>query len=243
MTNNILEVRDLDVDAGDVAILRDIDLLVAEGELHVLLGPNGSGKSSLLAALMGLPPYHVVRGEIRFRGNRIDQLPIDQRARLGLGMAFQRPPSLDGVTVGDFREALDAASNFKQESSALDLEGFANRHINVGFSGGEIKRWEVLKLFLQSPQFLLFDEPESGVDLEHIAAVGDAINRLLRTPGSSGEARSALIITHTGFILDYVQADLGHVMIDGRIVTSGDPRELFKNIQRNGYGSVSCQRV
>ncbi len=243
MGNRILEIDNLGVDAGDVPVLRGVNLAVGIGELHVLLGPNGSGKSSLLAAVMGLPPYRVTAGEIRFRGDCINDLRVDERARLGMGMAFQRPPSLDGVTVGDFREALNAASNYQQEATALDLDGFAGRHINVGFSGGEIKRWEVLKLFLQAPQLLLFDEPESGVDLEHIAAVGNAISRLLRTPTDSGDPRSALIITHTGFILDYVNADVGHVMIDGQIAGSGNPRELFQQIQRSGYGSVSFQNV
>ena len=198
---------------------------------------------ALLAAVMGLPPYRVVDGEIRFRGKRINDLAVDARARLGVGMAFQRPPSLDGVTVRDFRDSLNANSNYQQEAALLDLDGFTSRHINVGFSGGEIKRWEVLKLLLQSPQLMLFDEPESGVDLEHIAAVGEAINRMVQAPTDAGEPRSALIITHTGFILDYVNADAGHVMIDGQIVGSGDPRELFSQIQRAGYGSVSFQKT
>lgn len=107
--------------------------------------------------------------------------------------------------------------------------------MNVGFSGGEIKRWEILKLFLQRPRLCLFDEPESGVDLEHIAAVGAAIERLLARGGPIEERRSALVITHTGFILDYIEADMGHMLVDGRFVCSGEPRRLFEHIKRHGY--------
>lgn len=234
MSENRLEIRDVHVTAEGRSILRDINLVVEPGEVHVLLGPNGSGKSTLLAAIMGMPPYQVSAGEILYRSETLNYLPIDERARLGLGMAFQRPPNLEGVRVCDFHESINAEENYGREVAALDLEEFTERDINVGFSGGEIKRWEVLKLFLQAPQMLLFDEPESGVDLEHIAAMGEAINRLARS-SADGEPRSALIITHTGFILDYVEADVGHVMVDGRILRSGQPRELFTQIQRHGY--------
>nr|WP_269751250.1 ATP-binding cassette domain-containing protein [Acuticoccus mangrovi] len=218
--------------------MRAVDLEIGAGEVHVLFGPNGSGKSTLLSAIMGLPPYVVSAGEIRLGGERIDGLAIDERARRGIGMAFQRPPAIDGVTVEDFSQTLGSADILHREAASLDLADFAARHINVGFSGGEVKRWEVFKLFLQDPRLLLFDEPESGVDLEHISAVGDAINRLMRTPNRAGEARSALIITHTGFILDYIEADVGHVMIDGHIVRSGEPRALFESIQKHGYKTM-----
>ncbi|MBO9379980.1 ATP-binding cassette domain-containing protein [Sphingomonas histidinilytica] len=230
-----LEIRHLDVSASGTAILHDINLTVGAGELHVLFGPNGSGKSCLLATIMGLPPFRISSGEIHFRGRRIDGLPIDERARLGLGMSFQRPPGLEGVTVDQFSKALGSQDILGREAAALDLRDFSGRDINVGFSGGEIKRWEVLKLFLQRPRLCLFDEPESGVDLEHIAAVGNAINRLLRAPERDEAPRSGLVITHTGFILDHIQADVGHMLVDGRILFSGDPLAIFKHIQRNGY--------
>jgi Fe-S cluster assembly ATP-binding protein len=236
--DKLLEIRGLDVSAGEAPILHSINLSIRSGEMHVLFGANGSGKSSLLSAIMGLPPFKVTRGEILFRGERIDRLGIDERAKRGIGMAFQRPPALDGVTVRALAEALGATKALRREANALDLglAEFARRDINEGFSGGEVKRWEILKLFLQEPSLLLFDEPESGVDLEHIAAVGKAINRLMRR---AGEPRTGLVITHTGFILDYIDAGAGHIMANGRIVHSGDPRDLFRHIRRHGYTAPS----
>lgn len=228
----ILEIRNLDVAAGEAPILSGIGLAVGDGELHVLFGPNGSGKSSLLAAIMGLPPFRVTGGEILFRGRRIDTLAVDERARLGIGMAFQRPPALEGVRVAALASALGADAALRAEAESLDLGRFTQRGINQGFSGGEVKRWEILKLFLQQPDLLLFDEPESGVDLEHIAAVGAAIDRLMRGPQGR---RAGLVITHTGFILDHLRADAGHIMTGGRIVHSGDPKELFAHIRNHGY--------
>jgi Fe-S cluster assembly ATP-binding protein len=239
---HVLEIRDVDVSVGTTEILHGITLTVKRSELHMLLGPNGSGKSTLLAAIMGLPPFAVTRGEIVFRGERIDQLPIDARARLGLGMAFQRPPTLEGVTVAALADAMNAGRLLKREAAALDLsfDEFGKRDVNDGFSGGEVKRWEVLKLFLQRPLLMLFDEPESGADFKHIAAVGRAIERLMR----DGDARrSGLVITHTGFILDYIHADVGHIMVDGRIVHTGEPRALFAHIQRNGYGAPTVKQA
>ncbi len=235
MAGALLDLHGIEVLAGEHVILHDINLAVGKGQTHILFGPNGSGKSSLLAAIMGLAPYRVTRGEILLDGERIDGLPVDARARLGLGMAFQRPPAIEGVTVGALGKALGAGDRLAEESGALDLAAFSPRDVNVGCSGGEIKRWEILKLFLQDPRLCLFDEPESGVDLEHIAAVGAAIERLLAS-GNAGEGRrSALIITHTGFILDYIRADMGHMLVDGRILWSGDPRMLFEHIKRHGY--------
>lgn len=231
---NTLELRGVSVAVGDRPVCHDIDLVVPGGELHVLFGPNGSGKSSLLAAIMGLPPFAVTAGEILLGGERIDALPADERAARGVGMAFQRPPSLPGVTVREFGEAVGGRARLEGEAAALDLAGFLERDVNAGFSGGEIKRWEILKLFIQRPGFMLFDEPESGVDLEHIAAVGAAIDRLTRSVDAGGSPRAALVITHTGFVLDFVRAETGHLMIDGRLV-SGDAREMFQRIQREGY--------
>ena len=235
MANRMLEIRDLCVEVGGIRILDDINLSVDEGELHVLLGPNGSGKSSLLAAIMGMPPYEVSNGEIRFEQKPVHDLTVRDRAGLGIGMAFQRPPSLGGVTVSSFASALGAADVLEREAEALDLAEFVKRDMNVGFSGGEIKRWEVLKLFLQDPRLLLFDEPESGVDLEHVIAIGQAIRRIVRSPDRQGRQRSGLVITHTGLILNYVDADAAHIMRDGRIIHSGDPAAIFAHIQSHGY--------
>lgn len=230
-----LVLADVEIAVGPRVLLRRLNLTIGAGETHILFGPNGSGKSSLLSAIMGLPPYHVTRGEVRLGGERIDNLPVDARARLGLGMAFQRPPELDGVTITALARALRADAGLADAAAVLDLADFVRRDINVGFSGGETKRWEILKLFLQRPQICLFDEPESGVDLEHIAAVGAAMERLLGRDGTGDQRRSALIITHTGFILDHVQAGMGHMLVNGEIICSGDPNRLFAHIKSHGY--------
>lgn len=231
----MLELRDLSVSVGDKAILHDVTLAVNAGEVHVLLGPNGSGKSSILAAIMGLPPFDITKGEILYRGQDLSGLSIDERARAGLGMAFQRPPTLEGVSIAEFAAALDAGEALAAEAGALNMAGFTERDLIVGFSGGEIKRWEVLKLFLQEPDFLLFDEPESGVDLEHIAAVGAAVNKLVSQQARDGSKRGALLITHTGLILEHVRAYKGHILSGGRLIHSGDPKALFQHIQKAGY--------
>ncbi|KAB1658702.1 MULTISPECIES: ABC transporter ATP-binding protein [unclassified Pseudoclavibacter] len=230
-----LALHGVNVSIAGKAVCHDVSFDIQHGEVHVLFGQNGSGKSSLLSAIMGLPGYQVTGGDIRLDDRSLVPLTLDARARLGLGMAFQRPPSFEGVTVGALARSMHAQDALAREERELNLEGFGSRDINSGFSGGEIKRWETLKLLLQRPLVSLFDEPESGVDLEHIAAVGESIERLVRTPRPDGELPSALIITHTGFILDYVKADVGHLMVDGRIVYSGDPLKLFAAIRQNGY--------
>lgn len=231
----MLRIANVDVCVGSTMICSDINLDIGRGQAHILFGPNGSGKSSLLSATMGLPPYRVTRGSIRLLGTPIETLPVDERARMGVGLAFQRPPVLQGVSLRDLGESLGALPQLEKGAALLDLDGFIERDINGGFSGGEIKRWEILKLFVQRPAMCLFDEPESGVDLEHIAAVGAAIERLVHEPDDTGQPRSALIITHTGFILDYLKADVGHMMVDGRLVYSGDPYRLFHHIKTQGY--------
>ncbi|MEM1066954.1 MAG: ATP-binding cassette domain-containing protein [Pseudomonadota bacterium] len=231
----MLEIRNLTVAIGSQTILNAVDLTLPDGELHVLLGPNGSGKSSLLATVMGLPPYEITSGEILFDGAPIQDMDLYDRACLGIGLAYQRPPSLDGVSVRSFADAIGAGAQLEREASALDLTEFLGRDMNVGFSGGEIKRWEVLKLVLQDPRLLLFDEPESGVDLEHVTAVGDAIARVVRAHDRSGRTCSGLVITHTGLILNHVNADRAHIMREGRILHSGDPQHLFNHVQTRGY--------
>ncbi len=242
MSDYKLQLKDLSVAVAEKAILNNINLTVNEGELHVLLGANGSGKSSLLSAIMGLPPFAVRSGEIYYHNQRIEHLSVTERANLGIGMTFQRPPALDGVSLDDFAALLPNHADYLQELTALDLNKLTNREVNVGFSGGEIKRWEVLKICLQDPQLLLFDEPESGVDLEHIMAIGQTINRLIHSKKVMTEngihteiKRSALVITHTGLILDYIQADIAHMMVDGKIVHSDSPKALFAHIKQYGY--------
>lgn len=231
----MLELRNVTVAIGDIRVVESVSLTVNAGETHVLFGPNGSGKSSILGAIMGLPPFEVIGGTILYRGEDVGPLSINERAERGLGMAFQRPPSFDGVSVREFAAALGAADRLAAESGALDMGTFSERDIVAGFSGGEIKRWEVLKLFLQAPDFLLLDEPESGVDLAHISAIGGAVTKLVSEPAKDGGKRGALLITHTGLILEHVPADHAYILVGGQIIHSGGPKALFQHIQKSGY--------
>jgi Fe-S cluster assembly ATP-binding protein len=228
-----LEVLSLSARADGATVLSDVDLTIRQQQTHLLFGPNGSGKSSLLKTIMGLSPYRVASGQILVFGERVDDLPVDRRANLGIGLAFQGPPGIDGVSVAALATALGAKQALAEAVAALDLVGFESRGVNIGFSGGEVKRWEVAKLLLQRPRLFLVDEPDSGVDLEHIAAVADGITRLReqrRDPAWAG-----LIVSHTGSILDHMDADVGHLMVDGQIVHTGAPREILAHIQQHGY--------
>ncbi|MBF4509421.1 MAG: ABC transporter ATP-binding protein [Aeromicrobium sp.] len=242
----LLAIEDLHVSVGDREILRGIDLTIAEGETHVLLGPNGGGKSTLLNTIVGLPGYRVTSGRIMFKGVDLVGLEIDERARLGIGIAFQRPPAVRGVRL---RQMLDVAAGGSLEpelaealDTQLNLGHMLERDVNMGFSGGEAKRSEMAQLLAQMPDLALFDEPESGVDLDNIAVVGSAINALLKSEERISERRRAgLIITHTGHILEFVNADVGHVLYSGRLACKGNPLDLIEEISSHGYDKcVEC---
>ncbi len=243
----MLQIEDLQVQLGDKQILKHIDLEIRPGETHVLFGPNGSGKTSLLMTIMGYPQYRVTGGRIVFKGEDITHMPMNERAGLGIGISYQRPPTINGVKTKQMvqicakgevdTEALAAKMNFAE---------FLDRDINAGFSGGEIKRSELLQLMAQDPDLLLFDEPESGVDLENISLIGNSISQLLQRDFRLNDKKSqkelqeertkmGLIITHTGFILDYVTADRGQVLFDGVLTCTSNPREIFKCISQVGY--------
>jgi Fe-S cluster assembly ATP-binding protein len=243
----VLLIENLRVAIDGKTILNDIDLEIKPGETHILFGPNGSGKTSLLMTIMGYPNYTITGGKISFKGIDITRLPINERAKLGIGMSFQRPPTIHGVKTRQMVQ-MCAKENVDVDNLArrVNFDQFLERDINAGFSGGEIKRSELLQLMAQKPDLLLFDEPESGVDMENITLVGKTIAELLQKPPlpsadktmlQSKKARTAmgLIITHTGFIMDYVAADIGHVLYNGVIGCSGNPRELFKCIGGQGY--------
>jgi Fe-S cluster assembly ATP-binding protein len=243
----MLRIESLKVNVGENEILHGVNLEIPAGETHVLFGPNGSGKTSLLSAIMGLPDYRVTEGKITFNDQDITKLPINQRAKLGIGMSFQRPPTIRGLNMRQMIEICSASkTDLGELASYMNLDGFLDRDVNLGFSGGETKRTELLQLLAQEPNLVLIDEPESGVDLESITLIGRAINRLLNKDVQLQKRRrlpkkSGLIITHTGYILDYVRADRGYVMCDGIIGCSGHPQELLEDIRRLGYEEcVAC---
>jgi Fe-S cluster assembly ATP-binding protein len=235
-----LSIEQLAVEVESREILHNINLEMKPGETHVLFGPNGSGKTTLLMAIMGFPRYRITKGKIIFEGQDITMLPLDERARLGIGMSFQRPPVVRGVKTRDMVTAClkgrEQEESISQLADKADLADFLDREINYGFSGGEIKRSELMQLLAQRPKLTLIDEPESGVDLVNIALIGELINGLLEKDCPILERKCmGLIITHTGHILDYVNARTGYVMCDGVIGCVGDPHEILTTIREKGY--------
>ena len=248
----MLEIKDLHVSAGDREILKGVSLTVQSGETCVLFGPNGSGKSTLLAAIMGFSHCKITKGKILFDGVDITNMPVDERAKMGIGMMMQRPPNIVGVKLGDLVRASSKNPDIINEADKFRMDTFLERDVNVGFSGGEIKRSELLQLTAQQPSFVLLDEPESGVDLESIDLIGNKVHDLLYSPRnpncknscSKNRQVSALVITHTGQIMDYIGADKGFILQNGLIKCSGRPTDLLKEIREKGYKEcISCNKI
>ncbi|MDD4567374.1 putative ABC transporter ATP-binding protein [Methanoculleus chikugoensis] len=243
----MLDISDLHVEVDGTEKLHDINLHIGQGETHILMGPNGSGKSTLLKAIMGFGGYTITSGSIVFKGTDITRMPIHERAHLGIGMMFQHPPAISGLKLGKLLTATSHLGSDAIEALAqtVNMERFLARDTNVGFSGGEIKRSEVLQLKVQQPDFLMLDEPESGVDLENMGLMGKEIANLLeKDVHIVNRRKSGLIITHTGYILDYLEADQGHVLIDGRIRCHGNPREILRVVKEKGYGEcLRCKQM
>lgn len=237
---SLLEIKDLHVEAGGREILKGVTMNLEEGETCVLFGPNGSGKSTLLSTIMGYGQTTVTSGKIIFKGEDITGMSVDQRAKLGIGMMMQRPPNVIGVKLGELVKV--TAANGKGTTgreNEFNMQDFMERDVNVGFSGGEIKRSELLQLSAQSPDFVMLDEPESGVDLENIGLIGKKVHELIygSEDGKTREKNvSAFVITHTGQIMDYIGADKAFVLIHGKIAREGDPRAILEDIKQNGYG-------
>lgn len=236
----MLKIKNLTVKVSGKEVLTDINLRVKKGQTIALLGPNGSGKTSLLMTIIGFSNYEITQGSIVFKGKKINDLSIDERARLGIGMMFQRPPTIRGVKVRQMVDLIKGRDfDIDRAAGELNLREFLERDINLGFSGGEIKRSELLQLLAGASRLSLFDEPESGVDLENIALVGEIMNRILKRDKDN----SALIITHTGYILDYVKADEGCILVGGRLHCMGAPKEILKTVKKHGYEwCITCQR-
>ena len=237
---SLLEIVDLHVEAGGREILKGVTMSLEEGEICVLFGPNGSGKSTLLASIMGYGMTNITSGKIIFKGVDITHLSVDQRAKLGIGMMMQRPPNVIGVTLGNLVAA--TAKNGKGKAGRekeFKMQDFMDRDVNVGFSGGEIKRSELLQLSAQAPDFVMLDEPESGVDIENIGLIGRKVHELIYGSEEGNERTkevSAFVITHTGQIMDYIGAEKAFVLIHGKIVREGDAAEVLQDIKDNGYG-------
>ncbi len=234
--NELLRIENLTVEIGEKIVLKNISMVINEGETHILFGPNGSGKSSLLYTIMGIEGYRILNGKIFFRSEDITNLSIDERARKGIGIAYQHPPAIKGVRLEKLINFIDKESkDIVSLSKELKMKDYLLREVNLGFSGGEMKRSEILQLLSQNPVLSLIDEPESGVDIENIEILGQAIKKLLERHLNRTRTRSGLIITHTGFILDYVKADHAYILLEGKIICEGNPFEIFENIQKNGF--------
>ena len=240
----MLEIENLTVSVEGKELLRDISLHIEEGETRMLFGENGSGKTSLLMAIMGLGNYKVESGRILFRGEDITHMPTSERAQKGIGIMFQRPPTVRGLKVEQMLELIKHDGRDPEElADELNFTEFLDRDLNLGFSGGEIKRAELLQLLVQDPDLVLLDEPESGVDLVNINLIGNAIRQLLQKDVHKGRKKSGLIITHSGHILDYVEADKGCVLVNQTIWCTGNPHEILQGIRERGYeGCLTCQK-
>jgi Fe-S cluster assembly ATP-binding protein len=235
----MLRIEDLWVSVGDREVLNGVNFSMVYGEINVLFGPNGAGKTTFMMTLMGFPRYKIKQGKIYFKGEDITDKDIYERAQAGLGVSFQRPPTVRGVTLTKMIEIIRDNGHEKQDIdnyiSRLNLVNHLGRGLNDGFSGGEMKRSELLQLMVQSPDLVLIDEPESGVDIENIALVGEAINSLLGRDKVKDPKRSAIIITHTGYILDFVNADKGYIVFDGNLLCRGNPRDILSEVKEHGY--------
>ena len=240
----MLKIENLRAEIEGQEILKGLDLEIKKGEIHAIMGPNGSGKSTLSNVLMGHPRYEVTGGSIIFEGEDVMELEPDERAKLGMFLAFQYPSEVPGVSVANF---LRTAVNSVREKQLSPMEmykllqekmgimqmdfKFAERYLNEGFSGGEKKRNEILQMLMLDPSLAIMDETDSGLDIDALQVVSRGVNEL------RGPDFSAMIITHYQRILRYIEPDYVHVMLDGRLVTSGG-KELADQLEENGYDWV-----
>ena len=240
----MLKIEDLQVEIDGQEIVKGLDLEVNKGEIHAIMGPNGSGKSTLANVLMGHPRYEVTEGSITFQGEDVFELEPDERARLGMFLAFQYPSEVPGVSVANFlRTAVNSVREeelspmemyrlLQEKMSIMQMDPkFAERYLNEGFSGGEKKRNEILQMLMLDPKLAIMDETDSGLDIDALQVVAKGVNEM------KGPEFSAVIITHYQRILRYIEPDRVHVMLDGRLVTSGG-KELADDLEEKGYDWV-----
>ncbi len=241
-SEKLLDIRGLKVNAGETEILKGIDLSVGRGEVHVLMGPNGTGKSTLGCTIMGSEEYTVTGGEIIYKGKSINDMSVSDRAKEGIFLSFQNPIEIPGISVSSFiRSALEAKtgnrvrlSTFKKELAQkmeiLNMDSsYASRDLNVGFSGGEKKKTEILQMLMLNPELVILDETDSGLDVDAVRTVSQGIAEYKKN--SDG---GLLIITHATKILQSLSVDHAHVMVNGVIVKSGGP-ELVDEVIENGF--------
>jgi len=252
-----LDIKNLHVSVEGQQILKGVNLAINKGEIHAIMGPNGSGKSTLANTLMGHPAYEITGGEILFKGHNIVDLATDERARLGMFLAFQYPSSIPGVSVANFlRTAVRAQAGgsgdegngggismrefrrlLKEKMEMLQMDSsFARRYLNEGFSGGEKKRMEILQMAMLQPEIAILDETDSGLDIDALRIVAEGVNQL------TGPDLGVLIITHYQRILNYVQPEYVHIMVSGRIVLSGGP-DLALELEDRGYDWIKEEVV
>ena len=237
---NLLEISNLHVSVEGTPIIHGLDLVIRLGEIHAIMGRNGSGKSTLANVLMGHPAYEITKGTVLFFGQDITELSVDERARAGMFLSFQYPMTIPGVQVGNFlRKSVSAVSgnkisakdfrlDLKQKMSQLQIDRtFLSRYVNDGFSGGEKKRMEILQMLMLNPKLAILDETDSGLDVDALRLVSDGINMATKDSG-------CLLITHYQRLLDLVKPDVVHVMIDGKIVKTGDAK-LALEVENKGY--------
>lgn len=242
--SNLLEVKDLHVTVNNREILKGLSLTVETGQIHVLMGPNGAGKSTLANAIMAHPAYEVTSGDILYKGESILDMTADERARAGIFMCFQNPKEIPGITVEDFlRSALAQKEGknpsvlkfnkeIRKKSQELEMkEDLPGRYLNVGFSGGEKKKTEILQMQTLNPDFVFMDETDSGLDVDAVRVVSNGMSKFLN------ENKSCMIITHISSILSALHPDRVHVIIDGKIAKEGGA-ELVDKIQNEGYGWI-----
>jgi len=240
----MLKAENLRVKVEDKEILKGINLIVDDGELHVVMGPNGSGKSTLALTIAGHPKYQVINGKIIFDGENITNLPPEERVRRGVFLSFQHPVEVEGVKVIQFLQRvlknlknLDEIQAYEVIFNAVQELGLDNsmltRFLNVGFSGGERKKLEMLQAYLVKPRLLILDEPDSGVDVDSLKVIARIINKLHE------EGTAILLITHYGRILEHLKPHRVHVIKEGKIVASGGI-ELVKTIEEKGFAAVEA---